>query len=71
MTLDILGALFVIVGVYLTGKKNWIGWLFNILGQLIYIFVAIKSNLNGLLGLNIILTIIAIKNLYFWIKEDK
>jgi nicotinamide riboside transporter PnuC len=64
--LDFIGAIFIVIGVTLTGKKNWIGWVFNICGQFIYMAVAIDSELYALLVLNIILTIIAFKNLYYW-----
>lgn len=71
MTIDYIGMFFIAFGVYYTGRKKWFGWLLNIIGQIIYIIVAIKSNLYGLLTLNIILTILALLNLYNWINEKK
>lgn len=68
MRLDFIAAFFELLGLFLIGKKKWHGFISNIIGCLIWIFVATdsKNEIQGLLLVVIPAIIINILNIKQW-----
>lgn len=45
--IDYLSAISLLTGYYLTGKRNKIGWIFSLLGNLGYIYILFNTQYNN------------------------
>ena len=64
--IDYLSAILLLVGYYLTGKRNRIGWIFSLLGNFGYIYILFNTPFKGLFILSILMSLICIYNFYKW-----
>lgn len=68
--MDFIAGLFELTGLWLVGKKKWIGFLCNIVGCSIWIYVAIETKLFGLLMVVVPAIIINAMNIRRWINTE-
>ena len=64
--MDYISSLFIIIGMVLLGKQNCYGWILSIIGSLGYIYIAIMTEIYGMLLLNIVMIIIGVINFIKW-----
>lgn len=69
ITLELLGAISILICVYLTAIQNVWCWIIGILGSLIYSFIFFSSNLYGESFLQIIFIIQGFYGWYYWGKD--
>lgn len=67
--LDPLGFSLVVMSAIVIGYKKWWGWIFSICAAMVYGLIGYVVGLPFLIGLNVILMYIHIKNLRRWKKE--
>ncbi len=65
-----IGNIFFLLGAIFLAKKSSLGWYCQILGNLIYIIVALLLNVNSMWALSVLLILINIYGLYQW-KRNK
>ena len=64
-----IGMIITLIAIHLLGKKEKEGWVFQIIGNVAWIIVGIATS-YGLVILNIIITIIAIKSYRRWDRDE-
>lgn len=64
--IDYLSAISLLIGYILTGKRNRIGWIFSLLGNLGYIYILSSSEYKGLFILSVLMAIICVYNFVKW-----
>lgn len=69
--MDYFAAVLLITAIYFVGKGKWWAWAINIVATLLWSYIGILNGLWGMVGMNMILTIINVKNLIVWFKNDK
>ena len=65
MPLGWIGNIFILVYMYLIGRKSRIGWIFSMLGNFIWCWYAIQLCMWDMLFLDGIALILAV---YYWFK---
>lgn len=68
--MDYLAGLILIVGMFLTGYKIKWAWIIQLVGQLIWTYIALQKEIYGLLVVTTFAIIICIHNFIKWSKED-
>ena len=66
--MDYIAGLLELLGSYLIGNKNKIGFLLNILGCILWIYVAIQTQIYGLLLVVIPAIVINSRNFIKWTR---
>jgi nicotinamide riboside transporter PnuC len=69
--MDWLGALLIIISVYLTGKKNKWGWVVAGVGAIVFIVIALNKHIYGMIALDCVLIMMYIRSFIKWNKSDK
>jgi len=69
--MDYIAAIFELLGLYVIGSKSKNGFLFNIIGNIIWVIVSFHSHLYGLLLVTIPAIFINIYNYRKWMYESK
>ena len=69
--MDILAGIFELIGIYLIGNKNRWGFIFAIVGGLIWISVGLDKDLNGLIGVVVLAPFLNFRNFRRWNVSDK
>ena len=69
MILDWVAGIFELSGGWLIGSKNKIGFILNLLGCLLWIYVAFSSKVYGLLIVVIPAIFVNIRNFIKWGKD--
>lgn len=69
--MDILAAACELIGAYLIGEKKRIAFIFNIVGCLAWVYVAVTKGIYGLLIVCVSAIIINLKNYIRWRHEAK
>ncbi len=64
--MDFIAGILELSGLYLVGNKSRIGFVLNLLGCLVWIYVAVTTNLYGLLLVVIPAVFINIRNWTRW-----
>jgi len=64
--IDYLSAISLLIGYYLTGKRNKIGWIFSLLGNIGYIYILFNTPFIGLFILSCFMSLMCIYNFYKW-----
>jgi nicotinamide riboside transporter PnuC len=68
--MDWLGAIVIIYSIYLCGKKNKWGWVFAGIGALIFIVVALRKHIYGMIALDCVLLMMYVRNFLKWKKDE-
>lgn len=69
--IDWLAGLFELLGLYVVGNKNKFGFLFNICGNVLWIYVAFEYQVYGLLLVVIPALFINFRNYLKWSRKIK
>lgn len=68
--LPLILSLLTIVGMWLIGNKNRLGWVVGLFNQTLWITFAIVFKAWGLLPLTLVLIVVYTRNLTKWTKTD-
>lgn len=61
-----IGTIFLILGLWYTGKLRWWGPLLTCVGEAIWVFVSIVRSQLDILVLSLVFLLVSIKNSYHW-----
>jgi nicotinamide riboside transporter PnuC len=64
--IDIFAGFFELVGLWIVGNKSMFGFLFNVVGNMLWIYVGCKKKVYGLLVICIPALFINIRNFFLW-----
>lgn len=64
--MDWVASFMTMMGVYLLGKKAWQGWVFNIVGSVLWSIYAVATDQIPLLTLNLVFLFLDGKGLFEW-----
>lgn len=67
--MDYIGSMLLIIGLIFIGKKDRRGWLIQILGNILFIFIMFESRIYGALVLSCVMTVLCIINYKKWKKN--
>jgi nicotinamide mononucleotide transporter len=70
-TIEVFGAIFTILYVWLNAKENIWSWFFSILGTFCYVYLAFIAKLWGFCLLNIFFLVISVYGWWQWQKAEK
>lgn len=64
--MDWIAGIFELAGLYVVGNRNRIGWLFGLVGNLLWTFLAFRLHIYGLLLVVVPAMFINIRNYRRW-----
>lgn len=68
--LPVMLSVFTIIGMWLIGNKNKLGWVVGLLNQSLWVTFAVIFKAWGLLPLTVVLIVVYTRNLYKWINHE-
>jgi len=69
--MDWFVSIFGIISIWLVGNKKKSGWIFKIISQVAWIYLAIVKDLYGFIPLALIALIISTRNYFKWKNEEE
>lgn len=66
LTNDWVAGIMILTSIFLIGEKLWYGWIFSIIGQIMWIYIGFDKEVYGMVFLNAAMMIIAFRSLYQW-----
>ncbi len=64
--MDWLAAIFSMGGAYVTGRKQWTGWLLTLAGSVLWAWIALDHSLWGMMLVNSIIASMSAVNAIRW-----
>jgi nicotinamide riboside transporter PnuC len=68
MTLGWIGNMFIVLAMLCLGRKWTVGWVFSVLGNIVWCWYAITLNMYDILAVDVFCTIMAAYNWWTWKK---
>lgn len=68
--LPLMLSVLTVLGMWLIGNKNRLGWVVGLINQVLWISFAILFKAWGLLPLSLVLIVVYVRNLHKWIEGD-